>query len=134
MMDILEEARDVLRQEAEGIEKLIPKLDQSFVNAVNMILESKGRVVATGMGKSGHIARKVSATLSSTGTPSVWLHPGEGIHGDLGMVTSEDVVMAFSRVAKRRKSSICRPSLTCPKEQSTLFPISMASLNLSAMC
>ena len=80
MMDILEEARDVLRQEAEGIEKLIPKLDQSFVNAVNMILESKGRVVATGMGKSGHIARKVSATLSSTGTPSVWLHPGEGIH------------------------------------------------------
>jgi arabinose-5-phosphate isomerase len=111
MMDILEEARDVLRQEAEGIEKLIPKLDQSFVNAVNMILESKGRVVATGMGKSGHIARKVSATLSSTGTPSVWLHPGEGIHGDLGMVTSEDVVMAFSKSGETTEIINLLPSL-----------------------
>lgn len=71
MMDILEEAKDVLHQEAQGIEKLIPTLNQNFVNAVNMIMKSKGRVIVTGMGKSGHIARKVSATLSSTGTPSI---------------------------------------------------------------
>ena len=81
MMDILEEARDVLHQEAQGIEKLIPTLDQNFVNAVNLIMESHGRVIVTGMGKSGHIARKVAATLSSTGTPSIFLHPAEGIHG-----------------------------------------------------
>lgn len=95
-MDILAEARDVLQQEAKGIERLIPTLDQNFVNAVHMILESKGRTIVTGMGKSGHIARKVSATLSSTGTPSIFLHPGEAIHGDLGMVTSDDVIVAFS--------------------------------------
>ena len=95
-MDILAEARDVLQQEATGIEKLIPTLDQNFVNAVHMILESKGRVIVTGMGKSGHIARKVSATLSSTGTPSIFLHPAEAIHGDLGMVTADDVIVAFS--------------------------------------
>ena len=81
MMDILEEAKDVLHQEAQGIEKLIPTLNQNFVNAVNMIMKSKGRVIVTGMGKSGHIARKVSATLSSTGTPSIFLHPAEAIHG-----------------------------------------------------
>ena len=96
MMDILEEAKDVLHQEAQGIEKLIPTLNQNFVNAVNMIMKSKGRVIVTGMGKSGHIARKVSATLSSTGTPSIFLHPAEAIHGDLGMVTADDVVLAFS--------------------------------------
>ena len=95
-MDILAEARDVLQQEAKGIEKLIPTLDQNFVNAVHMIMESKGRTIVTGMGKSGHIARKVSATLSSTGTPSIFLHPAEGIHGDLGMVTGDDVILAFS--------------------------------------
>jgi arabinose-5-phosphate isomerase len=110
-MDILEEAKDVLQQEADGILKLIPKMDQSFVNAVNLIMESKGRVVVTGMGKSGHIARKVSATLSSTGTPSVWLHPAEGIHGDLGMVTSEDVVLAFSKSGETTEIINILPSL-----------------------
>lgn len=110
-MDILEEAKDVLQQEADGILKLIPKMDQSFVNAVNLIMESKGRVVVTGMGKSGHIARKVSATLSSTGTPSVWLHPAEGIHGDLGMVTNEDVVLAFSKSGETTEIINILPSL-----------------------
>lgn len=110
-MDILEEARDVLRQEAAGIEKLIPTLDRNFVNAVHMIMESKGRVIVTGMGKSGHIARKVSATLSSTGTPSIFLHPAEGIHGDLGMVTSEDVVLAFSNSGETMEILNILPSL-----------------------
>ena len=94
-MDILQEAKDVLQQEARGIENLIPKLDQNFVNAINLIMESKGRVVVTGMGKSGHIARKISATMASTGTPAIFLHPGEAIHGDLGMVTGDDVVLAI---------------------------------------
>lgn len=110
-MDILAEARDVLQQEANGIEKLIPTLDQNFVNAVRMIMESKGRVIVTGMGKSGHIARKVSATLSSTGTPSVFLHPAEGIHGDLGMVTGEDTVLAFSNSGETVEILNILPSL-----------------------
>ena len=111
MMDILEEAKDVLHQEAQGIEKLIPTLNQNFVNAVNMIMKSKGRVIVTGMGKSGHIARKVSATLSSTGTPSIFLHPAEAIHGDLGMVTSDDVVLAFSNSGETVEILNILPSL-----------------------
>lgn len=110
-MDILAEARDVLQQEAKGIENLIPTLDQNFVNAVHMIMESKGRTIVTGMGKSGHIARKVSATLSSTGTPSIFLHPAEGIHGDLGMVTGEDVVLAFSNSGETVEILNILPSL-----------------------
>jgi len=110
-MDILEQAREVLLEEAAGIEKLAPRLDQNFINAVNMILASHGRVIVTGMGKSGHIARKVSATLSSTGTPSVWLHPAEGIHGDLGMVTGEDVVLAFSKSGETIEIINLLPSL-----------------------
>lgn len=110
-MDILAEARDVLQQEAKGIENLIPTLDQNFVNAVHMIMESKGRTIVTGMGKSGHIARKVSATLSSTGTPSIFLHPAEGIHGDLGMVTGDDVVLAFSNSGETMEILNILPSL-----------------------
>ncbi len=110
-MDILADARDVLQQEAKGIENLIPTLDQNFVNAVHMIMESKGRTIVTGMGKSGHIARKVSATLSSTGTPSIFLHPAEGIHGDLGMVTGDDVVLAFSNSGETVEILNILPSL-----------------------
>ena len=95
-MDILEQAAQVLHEEAQAIEQLITTLDQSFVNAVNMILACKGRVVCTGMGKSGHIGRKIAATLASTGTPALFMHPGEGVHGDLGMITEDDVVLAFS--------------------------------------
>ena len=75
---------------------LIDKLDNNFELAVDLILHANGRVILTGMGKSGHIAKKVSATMASTGTPSFFLHPAEGIHGDLGMVTAEDVVVAYS--------------------------------------
>jgi len=95
-LDILEQAAQVLHEEAQAIEQLITTLDQSFVNAVNMILACKGRVVCTGMGKSGHIGRKIAATLASTGTPALFMHPGEGVHGDLGMITEDDVVLAFS--------------------------------------
>lgn len=95
-MSSLEVAARVLRDEAEAILKLIDRLDTSFEDAVNLISCSSGRVILTGMGKSGHIAKKVSATMASTGTPSFFLHPAEGIHGDLGMVTAQDVIIAYS--------------------------------------
>lgn len=95
-MSSLEVAARVLHDEAEAILKLIDRLDTSFEDAVNLISHSSGRVILTGMGKSGHIAKKVSATMASTGTPSFFLHPAEGIHGDLWMVTAQDVIIAYS--------------------------------------
>ncbi len=95
-MSAIEVAARVLHEEAEAILSLIDQLDDSFEDAVRLIENSSGRVILTGMGKSGHIAKKISATMASTGTPSFFLHPAEGIHGDLGMVTSEDVVIAYS--------------------------------------
>jgi arabinose-5-phosphate isomerase len=93
---LIEHASEVLRIEAEGILGLIDRLGPSFETAVELILQSKGRVILTGMGKSGLVARKVSATFNSTGTPSLFLHPAEAIHGDLGMVTANDIVLAIS--------------------------------------
>ena len=95
-MDVLEIARKVLRTEAEAVEGLVEKLDGSFEKAVELIYGSKGRVVVTGMGKSGLVGKKIAATLASTGTPAFFLHPAEASHGDLGMVTSDDVVIAIS--------------------------------------
>lgn len=92
----LAEARRVLRVESAALAELVDKLDESFVEAVELILESNQRVVTMGMGKSGLICRKISATLASTGTPSFFLHPAEAIHGDLGMLVSGDVVLALS--------------------------------------
>jgi len=92
-----ETARRVLEIEAEAIRELIPRLDESFDRAVETLLGCAGRVVATGMGKSGIIAQKISATLASTGTPSLFLHPAEAIHGDLGRIVKGDVLLAVSR-------------------------------------
>ena len=89
-------ARKVLQTEATAILALVDRLDERFEQAVRLLLECRGRVIVTGMGKSGIICRKVAATLSSTGTPAFFLHPAEATHGDLGVVTSEDVVMALS--------------------------------------
>jgi len=91
-----ETARRVLEIEAEAIRELIPRLDESFDRAVLALLSCEGRVVATGMGKSGIIAQKISATLSSTGTPSLFLHPAEATHGDLGRIVKGDVLLAVS--------------------------------------
>ncbi|WP_295789285.1 SIS domain-containing protein [uncultured Veillonella sp.] len=110
-MNVLEQAAQVLHEEAQAIEALITTLDSNFSDAVAMILASEGRVVCTGMGKSGHIARKVAATLASTGTPALFLHPGEGVHGDLGMVTSEDIVLAFSNSGETSEVVSLLPSL-----------------------
>ena len=93
---MLDTAKDVLKLEAEAVLGLIPTLGEAFNDAVNMMLECRGRVVITGMGKSGIVGRKISATMASTGTPSFFLHPAEAIHGDLGMVTVDDVVLAIS--------------------------------------
>ena len=91
-----EVAREVLRTEASAIEGLLDQLDETFDRAIDLITEADGRVVCTGMGKSGLVLKKVSATLSSTGTPSLFLHPAEAIHGDLGMIAPGDVVLAAS--------------------------------------
>jgi arabinose-5-phosphate isomerase len=92
----LNTARRVLRVEAEALGDLLLRLDARFEQAVDLLIACNGRVVVTGMGKSGLIGRKIAATFSSTGTPSVFLHPAEAIHGDLGMLMREDVVLAVS--------------------------------------
>ncbi|WP_018865606.1 MULTISPECIES: KpsF/GutQ family sugar-phosphate isomerase [unclassified Thioalkalivibrio] len=86
----------VLNDEAEAVHNLARRIDDSFLEACRCILECKGRVIVTGMGKSGHIGSKLAATLASTGTPAFFVHPGEASHGDLGMITREDVVIALS--------------------------------------
>ena len=89
-------AKQVLKIEADSIKQLIARIDKDFEKAVGLIYACKGRVVVTGMGKAGIIGQKISATLASTGTPSLWLHSAEAIHGDLGRVTKEDIVILIS--------------------------------------
>lgn len=93
---MIETAQHVLRVEADAILALLDRIDERFTRAVEMVLACKGRLVITGMGKSGLICQKVAATMASTGTPALFLHPAEGIHGDLGMLMKGDVVMAVS--------------------------------------
>ncbi len=93
---IKERAIETLRIEAAAVENLIARVDEEFVAAVREILRCKGRVIVTGMGKSGHVGRKIAATLASTGTPAFFLHPAEAYHGDLGMITENDIVVAIS--------------------------------------
>jgi len=92
----LDLAREVLNVEAAAVQALASRLDDNFLHALDVILSCKGRVIVSGMGKSGHIARKIASTMSSTGTPAYFVHPGEASHGDLGMITSEDVIIALS--------------------------------------
>lgn len=95
-IDHLARARRVITREAEALSLLSASLDESFARAVELILSAQGRVIVCGMGKSGHIARKIAATLASTGTPAQFVHPGEASHGDLGMVTAADVALVLS--------------------------------------
>ncbi|RUM43513.1 MAG: KpsF/GutQ family sugar-phosphate isomerase [Desulfurobacterium sp.] len=95
-MDVVDEARRVILEEAEALKRLAENLDDSFKKAVDIILKTKGRVVLTGVGKSGLICKKIAATLSSTGTPAFFLHPADAVHGDLGMVRGDDTVIAVS--------------------------------------
>jgi arabinose-5-phosphate isomerase len=93
---ILRRARDVLNIEIQGLLSLVDRLDQNFLNAVELLGSCRGKVVVTGMGKSGLVCRKIAATLASTGTPSFFLHSGDALHGDLGMVMKGDVILAVS--------------------------------------
>ena len=93
---ITKQVKEVLKIEAQAILDLIERISPAFEAVVEMILNSKGRVILTGMGKSGLVGRKISATLNSTGTPSLFLHPAEATHGDLGMVTGDDIVLVIS--------------------------------------
>lgn len=95
-LPVLELAREVLRIEARAVEAIADRLDERFAAAVGLVLACRGRVVVTGMGKSGHVGRKIAATLASTGTPAFFMHPAEASHGDLGMITAQDVVFALS--------------------------------------
>ncbi|EAH4571906.1 KpsF/GutQ family sugar-phosphate isomerase [Campylobacter lari] len=117
-MDAIEIAKEVFEIESKTILDLCDNLDEDFNKAIELILSIKGRCVVSGMGKSGHIGAKIAATLASTGTPSFFMHPGEALHGDLGMLTSEDVLLAISNsgeteevlklipVIKKRKISL----------------------------
>ena len=94
---ILKNGKEVFQKEAEAIARLADRLDENFTDAVKLILDSSGRVIITGMGKSGLVGKKVAATLSSTGTASFFLHAAEGVHGDLGLVRKGDIVIAITK-------------------------------------
>ena len=94
--DLIQSAQRTIRLEAEAVTSLLSRIDVDFVRACEMILNCKGRVVVVGMGKSGHIGNKIAATLASTGTPAFFVHPAEASHGDMGMITRDDMVLALS--------------------------------------
>lgn len=96
-------ARRVLQVEADAVQSLVDRLDESFVRAVSLVHDCEGRIVVTGMGKSGIICRKIAATLNSTGTPALYLNPAEAVHGDLGMIASGDIVIAVSNSGETRE-------------------------------
>lgn len=108
---LLASARKALTIEANAVEALLPRLDASFAQACRLCLGCTGRVVVTGMGKSGHIAGKIAATLASTGTPAFFLHPAEAGHGDLGMITRSDVVLALSNSGETPELIVLLPHL-----------------------
>ena len=132
--------RRVLESEADAIKSLSKYLDEDKLNkTINLILECKGRVVITGMGKSGIIGRKINATLASTGTPSIFLHPAEGLHGDLGMVTREDIIIMISNSGETEEVLNLLPSVKkigskiisiVKKEDSTLGRVSDVTLSI----
>ena len=97
MKDVLQIARQVVAEESEALRQIAESLDSEFESAVNCVLRAKGHMVVSGLGKSGNIAQKIAATLTSTGTPAVFMHPVEALHGDLGRVSEGDVLLAMSR-------------------------------------
>lgn len=102
-------ARETLDIEAQAVAAMALRLDQRFVAALELVLKSRGRVVVMGMGKSGHIGRKIAATLASTGTPAMFVHPAEASHGDLGMITADDVVLGISNSGESEELTAILP-------------------------
>jgi arabinose-5-phosphate isomerase len=94
--DLIDSAQRTIRLELEAVQELLPRIDADFIKACELILGCKGRVVVVGMGKSGHIGNKIAATLASTGTTAFFVHPAEASHGDMGMITQDDIVLALS--------------------------------------
>ncbi|MBI2931162.1 MAG: KpsF/GutQ family sugar-phosphate isomerase [Planctomycetes bacterium] len=107
----LDYAREVLRTEADAISSLIPRVDDAFARAVRSVLDCRGHVIVTGMGKAGIVGQKISATLASTGTPSHFLHPAEAYHGDLGRVMKQDIVLALSNSGETEEVARLLPKL-----------------------
>lgn len=140
MSTFVESGRQALAIEIEALENLAPRIDESFAMAGQIILESQGKVVVIGMGKSGHIAKKIAATLASTGTPAFYVHPGEASHGDLGMIGEQDVVIAISNSGETSEVTSLLPLLkrkSIPiismtgKPQSTLSSNAQVNLNIA---
>lgn len=110
-MDYISEGKEVLNKEAEGLREVASKLDENFAKAAELLSECKGKVITTGIGKSGIVGRKIASTLASTGKPAFFLHPSEARHGDLGMVTNEDVVILISNSGETDEMLDILPSL-----------------------
>lgn len=136
----LERALATLRNEGEAVLRLCDRLGEPFCEAVEIVLGCKGRLVVTGMGKSGAIARKLAGTFSSTGTPALFLHPAEGIHGDLGAVTAQDVVLALSNSGESQEIVDIMPAIArmgaklialCGRSESTLCSYADVTLDVS---
>ncbi|EAK8097475.1 SIS domain-containing protein [Campylobacter jejuni] len=139
-MNTLEIAKEVFEKEAQAILDLAKNLDENFNQAINLMLNTKGRCIVSGMGKSGHIGAKIAATLASTGTPSFFIHPGEALHGDLGMLTPEDVLIAISNSGETEEILKIIPAIKkrkiplivmCGKKNSTLVKQSDIFLNIA---
>ncbi|EBI2410110.1 KpsF/GutQ family sugar-phosphate isomerase [Campylobacter coli] len=139
-MDTLKIAKEVFATEARAIEDLALNLDENFSKAIELMLHTKGRCIVSGMGKSGHIGAKIAATLASTGTPSFFIHPGEALHGDLGMLTPDDVLIAISNSGETEEILKIIPAIKkrkipliamCGKKNSTLVKQGDIFLNIS---
>ncbi|MCU7905748.1 MAG: KpsF/GutQ family sugar-phosphate isomerase [Candidatus Thiodiazotropha sp. (ex Epidulcina cf. delphinae)] len=111
MAQMIELGRAVIETEAVAVSALVPRLDRAFAQACRYLLHCQGRIVVTGMGKSGHIGNKIAATLASTGSPAFFVHPGEAGHGDLGMITPQDVVLALSNSGETGELLVILPLL-----------------------
>ncbi|MHB8483308.1 MAG: KpsF/GutQ family sugar-phosphate isomerase [Nitrospiria bacterium] len=120
-MDIIQTGKKVLQTESSALIRLVTSIDERFVQAVQALNQCQGRVVVTGMGKSGIIGKKISATLASTGAPSFFLHPAEGLHGDIGMISKGDVVLAISNSGETEELLKILPSI----KRLGLFLVSM---------
>ncbi len=137
---LLSSGRRALEVETRGVQQLVARLDASFARACQLCLDCRGRVIVTGMGKSGHVAGKVAATLASTGTPAFFIHAAEASHGDLGMITRDDVLMALSYSGETPEVLLLLPHLArlgtplialTGNPQSTLAKAATAHLNVS---
>lgn len=133
-------ARSVIRVESEAVAAMAGRIDDAFVHACRLMLAARGRVIVLGMGKSGHIGSKIAATLASTGTPAFYVHPAEASHGDLGMITSDDVVLALSQSGETDEISTLLPlikRLAIPlialtgREDSTLAQAATVTIDVS---